>query len=90
LTFIDWSDSEGMIDLFQEFVRDELNDCSADTERRQFLNQLLVDVRSIREARPVDAIQRLRAVQESIQGEFSDDSVSLHLTDLIHELEGLT
>ena len=89
MSFIDWSDAEGMVDLFQEFVRDELNDCSADAERQGFLNQLLEDVGSMREAKLVDAIQRLQAIQESIQGEFSADPASLHLADLIHELEGL-
>ncbi len=89
MTFIDWSDGEGMVDLFQEFLRDELNDSLADTERQGFLNQLLGDVRSACEAKFVDAIQRLRAVQESIPGEFSADPASLHLEDLIQELEGL-
>jgi hypothetical protein len=89
LTFIDWSDAEGMVDLFQEFVRDELNHRPADTERQVFLNQLLEDVWSMREAKDVDAIRRLRAIQESIPGEFSVDPASLHLADLIEELEGL-
>jgi hypothetical protein len=89
LTFIDWSDAEGMLELFQEFVRDELNDCLADTERQKFLNDLLEDVASIREANVGGAVRRLRAVQESIQDEFSGDPASAHLADLIEELEGL-
>ena len=89
MTFIDWSDAEGMVDLFQEFIRDELNHRPADTERQRFLNQLLEDVRTMGEAKYVDAIQRLRAIQESIPGEFSADPASLHLADLIQELEGL-
>ena len=89
MTFIDWSDAEGMVDLFQEFLRDELNGCSADTERQRFLNQLLEDVTSVREAKLMDAIQGLRALQESISGEFSADQASMHLGDLIQELEGL-
>ena len=87
MTFIDWSDAEGMIDLFQEFVRDEHR--PADTERQRFLNQLLEDVGPLREGNFVDAIQRLRAIQESTPGEFSADPASLHLADLIQELEGL-
>jgi hypothetical protein len=78
-----------MVDLFQEFVRDELNDSLADTERQGFLNQLLGDVTSVREAEFGDSIQRLRTVQESIPGEFGADPASLHLADLIQELEGL-
>ncbi len=89
MTFIDWSDAEGMVDLFQEFVRDELNDSLADTERQGFLNQLLGDVTSVRETEFGDAIHRLRAIQESIPGEFSADPASAHLADLIQELEGL-
>ncbi len=89
MTIIDWSDAEGMIDLFQEFVRDELNHRPADTERQRFLNQLLEDVGPLREGNFVDAIQTLRAIQESTPGEFSADPASLHLADLIQELEGL-
>ena len=89
MTFIDWSDAEGMVDLFQEFVRDEMNDSLADTERQRFLNHLIEDVRSTREAKPVSVIPRLRAIQDSIPGEFSADPASLHLADLIQELEGL-
>lgn len=78
-----------MVDLFQEFVRDEVNGSLADAERQRFLSQLLEDVESAREAKVVDAIQRLRAIQDSIPGEFSADPASLHLADLIQELEGL-
>jgi len=79
-----------MVDLFQEFVRDEVNHRPADTERQAFLNQVLEDVMTMREGRLVDAIRRLRAIQESIPGEFSADPASLHLADLIEELEGLS
>jgi hypothetical protein len=78
-----------MVDLFQEFVRDELNGSPADAERLEFLNRLLGDVGSLRETQLVDALPRLRAVQESIPGEFRADPASLHLADLIQELEGL-
>ena len=89
MTFIDWSDAAGMLDLYQEFVRDERNACPSDEERQGFLSQLLDDVSSIREAEMVDALQKLRAIHESIRGEFSEDPASLHLVELIHELEGL-
>ena len=79
-----------MVDLFQESVRDEMNDSLADTERQRFLNQLIEDVESMREAKSVSVIPRLRAIQESIPVEFNADPASLHLADLIQELEGLT
>ena len=79
-----------MVDLFQEFVRDEANGCPSDTERQTFLSDLLEEVTSIREAKAGDAIKKLRVIQESIPGEFSADPASLHLADLIEELEGLS
>jgi hypothetical protein len=88
VTFIDWSDAEGMIDLYQEFVRDEMSDVT-DLERRRFLGRVLGDVRSIREAGMSDALEKLRAVHDSIDGEFSSDPAATHLTDLIAELERL-
>ena len=88
MTFIDWSDAAGMLDLYQEFVRDERNACPSDEDRQGFLSQLLDDVSSIREAEMADALQKLRAIHESIRDEFSADPASLHLGDLIHELEG--
>jgi len=89
LTFIDWSDAEGMVDLFREFVRDEWNGSPADPDRWRFLQQLLAEVGCLRAVELVDAIQRLRALRDSIPDEFSADPVSVHLSDLIHELEGL-
>jgi hypothetical protein len=89
VAFIDWSDAEGMLDLFQEFVRDERSECSGDAERRRFLTRLLDDVMSLQETKTGDALQRLRAIHDSIQEEFSADPATLHLADLIHELEGL-
>lgn len=89
MTFIDWSDAEGMVELFQEFVRDEMNDSLSDTERQGFLNQLLEDVGSMRDTSSGYVIPRLRAIQESVPGEFDADPASLHLADLIQELEGL-
>ena len=87
MTFIDWSDSEGMIDLYQEFVRDEMNGSLADEERQRFLNQILGDVESIGE--DGNTIERLREIRDSIQDEFTADPASTHLVDLIQELERL-
>jgi molecular chaperone DnaK (HSP70) len=87
MTFIDWSDAEGMVELFEEFIRDEMNDSLSDTERQQFLSNLLGDVERIREVGMEGAIQRLRTIQESLQEDFREDPASLHLADLIDELE---
>jgi len=78
-----------MVELFEEFIRDEMNDSLEDTERQQFLSHLLGDVEPIREVGMEDAIQRLRTIQESLREEFRADLVSLHLADLIDELEAL-
>ena len=78
-----------MVELFEEFIRDEMNDSLKDTEREQFLSHLLGDMEPIREAGMEDAIQRLRTIQESLREEFRADLVSLHLADLIDELEAL-
>jgi hypothetical protein len=87
MSFIDWSDSQGMFDLFKEFIRDEINDSFTDPARQQFLSQLLTEVSSANEVTIPNAVKKLRAIQDSIQEEFKADSVYLHLIDLINELE---
>jgi hypothetical protein len=87
MTFIDWSDAEGMVELFEEFIRDEMNDSSRDADRQQFLGNLLGDMERIREVGMEGAIQRLRTIHESLQEDFREDPASLHLADLIDELE---
>ena len=89
MSFIDWSDAEGMIELFKEFIRDEGRDSSADTERREFLDNLLGEVESMQQFTTVEALQQLREIHGAIRGEFRGDPASLHLSDLIHELEGI-
>jgi hypothetical protein len=89
MSFIDWSDTEGMIELFKEFIRDEWRDSSADMERREFLDYLLAEVESMQNFGTVETLQQLREIHESIRGEFRGDPASLHLADLIHELEGI-
>lgn len=76
-----------MIELFQEFIRDEWSDSLADTERREFLSDLLGEVGSMKKFTIVEALQKLREIHESIRGEFRGDPAALHLSDLIHELE---
>ena len=87
MSFIDWSDAEGMIELFKEFVRDEWSDSPPDTERREFLDNLLGEVGSMQKLTTVETLQRLREIHDSIREEFRGDPASLHLSDLIQELE---
>ena len=87
MTFIDWSDSEGMFDLFEEFIRDEINQSIEDPERQQFLRHFLREVSSMNEVTIANAILKLREIQDSIPDEFQTDTAVLHLADLIHELE---
>ena len=87
MTFIDWSDSEGMFDLLVEFLRDEMSDSHGDANRQQFLAQLLTKVSALNEVTVANAGKTLRAIQDSIDEEFKQDPVFLHITDLINELE---
>lgn len=87
MTFIDWSDSEGMFDLLVEFIRDEMSDSRGDANRQQFLAQLLTKVSALNEVAVANAGKMLRAIQDSIDEEFKQDPVFLHITDLINELE---
>jgi hypothetical protein len=87
MTFIDWSDSEGMLDLLVEFIRDEMSDSHGDTNRQQFLAQLLTKVSALNEVTVANAGKMLRAIQDSIDEEFKQDPVFSHITDLINELE---
>jgi hypothetical protein len=87
MTFIDWSDSEGMFDLLLEFIRDEKNSCVGDAPRQRFLTDLLVKVMAAKELAPTKAINYLRAIHDSTRDEFKDDTVLLHVMDFIEELE---
>jgi hypothetical protein len=87
VTFIDWSDAEGMIELFTDFVRDEWSNSSTDTERRDFLDDLLGEAESMQNLTPLETLQRLREIYDAIRREFRADPASLHLADLIQELE---
>lgn len=78
-----------MLDLFIEFIRDEMNDSHVDAERQEFLGYLLKKVRAANELSVTETIKKLRAIQDSIDEEFQTDPVFLHITDFIHELEGL-
>jgi hypothetical protein len=87
MSFIDWSDPEGMFDLFIEFIRDEINDSSGDAARQQFLQHLFKKVSTTESGTVADAIKTLKAIQNAIDEEFKTDPVALHMTDFINELE---
>lgn len=91
MTFIDWSDSEGMFGLLLDFVADERRECEEDAERRQFLAGLLARLRTLEE-RLVESsasvvARELKDVYESVRPDFAGDPVVAHLRDCIEELE---
>jgi hypothetical protein len=87
MTFIDWSDSEGMFDLLLEFIRDEKNASVGDVPRQRFLSRLLIETMAAQEMTPKEAIQRLKAIQDLVDEEFKNDPVLLHVMHLVEELE---
>jgi hypothetical protein len=91
LTFIDWSDAEGMFGLLVELVADERAECQNDPERLRFVEDLLVQLRTLEAKLPqtpgTAAIQRLKDIHESADPGFMGDTVMVHLKDCIHELE---
>lgn len=94
MTFIDWSDAEGMFGLLVDFVADVRAECRGDPQRLRFVEDLLTTLRAVEAelARiPTEAaLQRLKDLQESADAEFSGDPVMVHLNDLIDELERIT
>lgn len=94
VTFIDWSDAEGMFGLLVDFVADVRAECRGDPQRLRFVEDLLTTLRAVEAelARiPTEAaLQRLKDLQESADAEFSGDPVMVHLNDLIDELERIT
>lgn len=93
MTFIDWSDPEGMFGLFMEFVADERAECREDPDRHRFLSRLWAQLRTvesrIHETPSSLLIERLRGVHESAAREFDGDPVLVHLRDCIEELENV-
>jgi len=79
MTFIDWSDSEEMIGLLIEYVADVRNE--SDDERRKFLTDLLADLK----AEQLN-LERLQTIYESVDPNFKNDDVVVHLHDCIEEL----
>lgn len=91
MTFIDWSDSEGMFGLLLDFVADERAECEEDPERQRFLSDILAQLRTV-ESRIAKisasvVVQELKAAYESFDPEFAGDPVMTHLQHCIEELE---
>ena len=84
MTFIDWTDSEGMFGLLIDFVADERAGCPEDSERQRFLSDLL----AILETLPAGhAVEGLKEAYDSAGPEFEDDPAMVHLKHCIEELE---
>lgn len=92
MSFIDWSDDEGIFGLLIEFVVDERNDAVADPKRKRFLTGLLADLHATKERfdeNHADAINQLKTIYDSIDSEFRNDVVVVHIGDCIDELESI-
>ena len=50
VTFIDWSDTEGMFGLLVELVADERAECQNDPERLRFMEDLVVQLRTLEQS----------------------------------------
>jgi hypothetical protein len=91
VTFIDWSDAEGMFGLLLDFVADERTECEGDPRRQRFLSVLLAELRTsearLAEVSTAIVVQGLRDVHESVGPEFAGDAVMIHLRACIEELE---
>ena len=91
MTFIDWSDFEGMIELLKEYILDEKKECGSDPTRYQFLSELLHEIGSLAEGsdqiKPHFTRKKLQTIYDSIDPEFRDDPVSVHIKDCIAELD---
>lgn len=91
MTFIDWSDDEGIFGLLLEFVRDESNQTGDDPRRRRFLAELLKKLHRANERSEgrskTDLIRHLKTIYDSIDAEFKNDPAVIHIADCIQELE---
>jgi hypothetical protein len=90
MTYIDWSDAEDMFGLLVDFVHDARSE-TADRGRRSFLSRLMADIEALREQFEklpgAEIASRLREIQNSLDGEFADDPVVMHLKECADELE---
>jgi hypothetical protein len=90
MTFIDWSDREGMLGLLVEYVADERTQ-SRDAERTSFLDDLLRDlgpvVDRVETSSAVEIAGALRLIRDSQPRDFARDEVLVHLEACIEEME---
>ena len=86
---IDWSDSEGLLELLSEYVRDEITQCRKDANRKKFLARLLSKINAfIGQSDDARTIARhLRLLRKSVPQQFAEDPVSVHIDDCIQELD---
>jgi hypothetical protein len=90
MTFIDWSDSEGILGLLMDFVSEARNECQGNVKRQEFLSGLLVDLSTLASELSIsgkEAANRLRSICNSIDQEFEHDPVTIHVRDCIDELD---
>ena len=90
MSFIDWSDPEGMFGLLVEYGAGELGE-AASPSRRSFLSGLKRELDGLEDRFGdlplVEGIAALRAIHESIDSSFANDPVVQHVVDCIAELE---
>ena len=91
MTYIDWSDSEGVFGLLLDWIADERGECGGDPGRQRFLSELLAHLRAMAarlpDTSPAAVIQNLKDTCESVDPDFGDDPAMVHLRDCIEELE---
>ena len=89
MSFIDWSDSEGMLELLSEYVRDATNESSGDSKRHRFLYDLQIQINQLLHLNKNEAAKRLREIHISISQEYKEDPVAIHIRDCVEELDHL-
>ena len=88
MTFINWSDSEEMIGLLIEYVADERSESRSDRARDLFLAELLKELTQLNEQTATErTMESLRAIRDSVDPEFSEDPVLVHVDACVEELE---
>lgn len=89
MSMIDWSDPDEMVGLLADYIRDELQEETADHSRRSFLRQLAGEIESLARLGDLtaeEAEHRLREICDAQPSEYASDAVIVHLQDCIVEL----
>lgn len=76
-----------------ELIVDEKNGCVGDPGRQRFLADVLEELNAAKEgfdAGTATAVNHLRVIRDSIDLEFQDDPVAVHIRHCIEELEHLS